>query len=147
MALVPYPAVENFEAACEFCCAKPYFELGEKDYSTELRLSQKLYGRTEEIDVLNAEFERAVKGGSGALLVKGYSGVGKSALIYEVYKSISRARGYFIKGKFDQLQRNIPYYAIGQALKEYVTFLLTEPEDMIKRVKEAISEEIGRAHV
>ncbi len=119
------------------------FEIATKDFSTELRISQRLYGRDEEITILESEFEKVVKGASGAMMVTGYSGVGKSALIYEVYKSISRARGYFIKGKFDQFQRNIPYYAISQALKEYVTFILTEPEDLINRIRTTIIEALG----
>ena len=45
----------------------------------------------------------------------GYSGVGKSALVHEVHKPITAKRGYFIEGKFDQYQRNIPYFAWGQA--------------------------------
>jgi serine/threonine protein kinase len=46
---------------------------------------------------------------SEMLLVSGYAGIGKSALVQELYKPITQKRGYFISGKFDQLQRNIPY--------------------------------------
>ena len=46
------------------------------------------------------------------MLVAGYSGIGKSALVHEVHKPIVRRRGYFISGKFDQYNRNIPYASL-----------------------------------
>ncbi|MHC5780101.1 AAA family ATPase, partial [Nostoc sp.] len=42
------------------------------------------------------------------MLVSGYAGIGKSALVQEIYKPITQKRGYFISGKFDQFGRNIP---------------------------------------
>ena len=43
------------------------------------------------------------------MLVAGFSGIGKTAVVNEVHKPIVRQRGYFIKGKFDQFQRNLPF--------------------------------------
>ena len=60
------------------------------------------------------------------MLVSGYSGIGKSALVNEVHKPILRQRGYFISGKFDQLQRDIPYTAITLAFQHLIRQLLTE---------------------
>ncbi|MEL6555202.1 MAG: protein kinase, partial [Cyanobacteria bacterium J06621_11] len=41
------------------------------------------------------------------VLVAGLSGTGKTSIIYEVHKPITRQKGYFIGGKFDQFNRNI----------------------------------------
>jgi predicted ATPase len=60
------------------------------------------------------------------MLIAGYSGIGKSALVQEIYKPITEKRGYFIAGKFDQFQRNIPYRAIVNAFQQLVKQLLTE---------------------
>ncbi|GAB1537781.1 hypothetical protein NUACC21_04350 [Scytonema sp. NUACC21] len=49
-----------------------------------------------------------------------YSGIGKSALVNEVHKPILRQRGHFISGKFDQLQRDIPYAAIALAFQDLI---------------------------
>ncbi len=46
------------------------------------------------------------------MLVAGFSGIGKTAVVNEVHKPIVRQRGYFIKGKFDQFDRNIPFSGI-----------------------------------
>ncbi|MEQ9666899.1 AAA family ATPase [Coleofasciculus sp. G2-EDA-02] len=60
------------------------------------------------------------------MVVSGYSGIGKSALVQELYKPITQRRGYFIRGKFDQYQRDIPYSAVIQAFRELIKQLLTE---------------------
>ena len=50
----------------------------------------------------------------------------------ELYKPITQQRGYFISGKFDQCQRNIPYSAILNAFQELAKQLLTESEAQLK---------------
>ena len=40
-----------------------------------------------------------------------YSGIGKTALVREIYKPITRQRGYFISGKFDQIHRRLAHDA------------------------------------
>ena len=42
------------------------------------------------------------------LLVEGYSGIGKTALIQQLVRPIVRQKGYFISGKFDQVVRGVP---------------------------------------
>jgi predicted ATPase/GAF domain-containing protein/tRNA A-37 threonylcarbamoyl transferase component Bud32 len=102
------------------------FELGEDDFSGKLQIPQKLYGRTNELGKMMDTFERACQGAAELLLVSGYSGVGKSALVHEIHKPITERRGYFIEGKFDQFQKNIPYSAWVQAFKGFISNLLTE---------------------
>ena len=75
-------------------------------------IPQKLYGREKEITTLHESFSRVASGGCEIFLVSGYSGVGKSALVKEVYKPMTGQSGYFSAGKYDQFQRNIPYFAI-----------------------------------
>ncbi|MEG4632962.1 AAA family ATPase [Microcoleus sp. AR_TQ3_B6] len=60
------------------------------------------------------------------ILVSGYSGIGKTAIVNEVHKPIVRQRGYFISGKFDQFNRNIPYSAIITTFQALINQLLTE---------------------
>ncbi len=121
----------------------PFFELGEKDFSGKLQLPQKLYGREAEIQVLLNAFERTSQGAKEWLLVGGYSGVGKSALIYEIHKPITAKKGYFISGKFDQYQRAIPYYALRQALAELVHLWLMEDEEIVEKWRLQVREALG----
>ncbi|HEY9834742.1 MAG TPA: AAA family ATPase, partial [Stenomitos sp.] len=119
------------------------FPLGQQDVSDKFQISQRLYGREQEIDTLLAAFERVSQGTSEMMLVSGYSGIGKSALVQEVYKPITRQRGYFISGKFDQFQRNIPYASLIHAFRSLVLQLLMESQADIATWREKILAALG----
>ncbi|MCU7928076.1 MAG: AAA family ATPase [Candidatus Thiodiazotropha sp. (ex Dulcina madagascariensis)] len=120
------------------------FEPGLMDFSTRFQVPQKLYGRKKETAQLLAAFDEIVQGVSKLFLVAGYSGVGKTVLVREVHKPITGKRGYFIEGKFDQFQRNIPYFAWGQAFNGMMNQLLMESEDSLAAWKARILEAVGR---
>ena len=73
------------------------------------------------------------------ILVAGFSGVGKTAVINEVHKPIVKQRGYFIKGKFDQFNRNIPLDAFVQAFRDLMAQLLSGCKLLCFRVESGIS--------
>jgi predicted ATPase len=107
------------------------FDLGAYDASDRFLIPQHLYGRDREVEELSRAFTRACEGASGLTLVSGYSGVGKTSLIQELYRPIVKQGGYFISGKFDQVVRNIPYGALIQAFRGLVQQLLTESEERL----------------
>ncbi|NEQ36871.1 MAG: AAA family ATPase [Okeania sp. SIO3I5] len=110
-----------------------FFPLGEQDLSDRFQIPQKLYGREKEIGTLVEAFKRVVETGKvEMILVKGYSGIGKSSLVQELFKPIAERRGYFISGKFDQFQRNIPYSAIVSAFRGLIEYLLGESKATLK---------------
>lgn len=80
---------------------------------------------------------------SEMMLVSGYAGIGKSALVQEIYKPITKHQGYFISGKFDQLQRNIPYSAMVSTFSNLVRQLLTETEASLAQWRETIQVALG----
>ncbi|MEM7184160.1 MAG: serine/threonine-protein kinase PknK, partial [Spirochaetota bacterium] len=118
-------------------------ELATRDVSEKFQIPQKLYGREKEIAKLLFSFDRIANGSSELMIVKGYSGIGKSALVNEIHKPIVEKRGYFIGGKFDQFKRDIPYSAIILAFQDLVRQLLTEPEEKISHWKERILKAVG----
>ncbi len=123
-------------------------QLGLQDVSDRFQIPQKLYGREAETKALLAAFDRVVgiEGNSHYLemmLVSGYAGVGKSALVQELYKPIIQKRGYFISGKFDQFQRNIPYSAIVDALQKLVQQLLSEPDEQVQQWRSQLLSALG----
>ncbi|MCP2727710.1 AAA family ATPase [Limnofasciculus baicalensis] len=121
-----------------------YFIPGEQDISSKFQIPQKLYGREEEIKDLLTAFNRVCQGNkSEMMLVSGYSGIGKSALVQEIYKPITQERGYFIAGKFDQFQRNIPYSALVGAFRELVRQLLTESEAKLQLWRDKLLGALG----
>ncbi|HLO49924.1 MAG TPA: serine/threonine-protein kinase PknK, partial [Kamptonema sp.] len=116
------------------------FPLATQDVSNKFQIPQKLYGREEKVDQLLSIFERVSQGTTEMILVSGYSGIGKSALVNEVHKPIVQQRGYFISGKFDQLKRNIPYASLIQAFQDLIRQLLTESETKLQNWKQQILE-------
>ena len=84
-------------------------------------IPEKLYGRDREVDALLTAFDRTVAGGRPELvLVSGYSGIGKSAVVNELHKPLVPLRGLFASGKFDQYKRDIPYATLAQAFQSLV---------------------------
>lgn len=119
------------------------FPLGKHDISDHLNLSEKLYGRENEVKFLLAEYDSVAQGAVEALMISGYSGIGKTRLINEVHKPMLKQKGYFISGKFDQLQKDTPYIAITQAFNQLARLILAESEERFETLKRAIQDALG----
>src|SRR4028119_1984330 len=121
------------------------FELATRDITDRFLIPEKLYGRETEVSSLLAAFERVSKGSAEMMLVAGFSGIGKTAVVSEIHKPIARQRGYFIKGKYDQFQRNIPFSAFVQAFRELMGQLLSEPDAQLQTWKTRIMTAVGES--
>ena len=119
------------------------FELGQRDLSDRFLIPEKLYGREAEVQMLLEAFERVATGAAELILVAGFSGIGKTAVVNEVHKPIVRQRGYFSKGKFDQLNRNIPLSAFVQALRNLMGQLLSESDTQLAQWQAKILAAVG----
>lgn len=119
------------------------FELGLSDFSNKLNISQKLFGREKETERILNDFERIVNKGKGFILINGKSGVGKTSLIHEIYRPVSSSRGYFLVGKFEDLQSNTPYFAWVSILSKYADLILTESIGKIEFWKNEIIRNLG----
>ncbi|MFN6566278.1 AAA family ATPase [Dendronalium sp. ChiSLP03b] len=120
-----------------------HFELGVRDISNCFVIPEKLYGRQREVETLLTTFERVASGQPEIILVVGSSGIGKTAVVNEVHKPIVRQRGYFIKGKFDQFQREIPLSGLVQAFRDLIEQILSETDEQIQRWKVKILSVLG----
>ncbi|WP_445248867.1 trifunctional serine/threonine-protein kinase/ATP-binding protein/sensor histidine kinase [Microcoleus sp. OTE_8_concoct_300] len=120
-----------------------FFELGKRDISDRFTIPEKLYGRKKEVAQLLAAFERVSLGATEMMLVAGFSGIGKTVVVNEVHKPIVRQRGYFIKGKYDQFQRNIPFSAFVQAFRDLMGQLLSESDIQLQTWKTQILAAVG----
>ncbi|MBD0342604.1 MAG: AAA family ATPase, partial [Microcoleus sp. Co-bin12] len=119
------------------------FKLGMRDLCDRFIIPEKLYGRESEVFSLLAAFERVSAGSAEMMLVAGFSGIGKTAVVNEVHKPIVRQRGYFIKGKFDQFQRNLPFSAFVQAFRDLMGQLLSETDAKLEQWKLEILAALG----
>lgn len=118
-------------------------ERGLSDHNGVFHIPQKLYGREHDAKVLMNAFDRVCAGHSEMLLVAGFSGIGKSAIVNEIHRSIVAKRGYFIAGKFDQYQRNTPYSSLIQAFQDLIRQLLSEPRSRLEQWSTKIHTALG----
>ncbi|MEH2411522.1 trifunctional serine/threonine-protein kinase/ATP-binding protein/sensor histidine kinase [Nostoc sp.] len=119
------------------------FKLGERDICDRFIIPEKLYGRQAEVKSLLDAFEEVSQGSTEIMMVAGFSGIGKTAVVNEVHKPIVRRRGYFIKGKFDQFGRNIPFSAFVQAFRDLIGQLLSETDAQFEQWKCKILSALG----
>ncbi|MBE8986204.1 ATP-binding sensor histidine kinase [Nostoc sp. LEGE 12450] len=119
------------------------FEIARRDLCDRFIIPEKLYGRKTEVSTLLQAFEKVSLGATEMMLVAGFSGIGKTAVVNEVHKPIVRQRGYFIKGKYDQFQRNIPFSAFVQAFRDLMGQLLSESDAQLQAWKTKILETVG----
>lgn len=120
------------------------FKLGSKDISEQFHISQKLYGRENQVSELLAAFDRVVNTATPEMiLISGYAGIGKTALVRELYIPLAKERGFFLSGKFDQYKRGIPYSIFLQAFRDLILELLAAPEEQVKEWKKQLQEALG----
>lgn len=132
------------------------FELGERDFVDRFIIPEKLYGRAAAVQTLLDAFVRITSPQENRIvspvmgvehtelvLVAGFSGIGKTAVINEVHKPITRQQGYFIQGKFDQFNRNIPLSGFVQALQDLIGQILGESDAQLALWKSRILAAVG----
>lgn len=111
--------------------------------SDRFEIPQTLYGRGHDTDALLQAFERVGQGPSEIVLITGYSGIGKTSLVRELYKPITKNHAFFITGKFDMLQRAMPYRTIAVAFSQLVRQLLTGTREELLGWQEQLTSALG----
>ena len=119
------------------------FTLGQVDDLAQFNIPQKLYGREAQVEALLSAFKHISQGSCELVLVRGYSGVGKTALVNELLRQLTHRKGYFTSGKFDQFQRNIPLAAVMQTNQGLIRQLLTESEERLHYWRERFRDHLG----
>jgi hypothetical protein len=123
--------------------AEGALRVGEHDVPLRLSPPSRLVGRDAEVAALEAAFAEAVSGTCGGVLVGGAPGVGKTALVDELRRTVTSAGGWFVAGKFDQYRRDLEFDAVHQALRALGRLLLAEPEAELAEVREQILRAVG----
>jgi len=114
------------------------FTLDDRKKNGAFYIPQRLYGREKQLEILEKYLEDAVKGLSRFLFVSGISGIGKSAVIGELQRPATALNAFFIRGKYDQFNRNFPYSGIIQAFTELISQLLSEEEKVVQLFRQMI---------
>jgi predicted ATPase/signal transduction histidine kinase len=122
----------------------PSFTLAQQDDSDRFQLPQKLYGRVQEVETLEAAAERLAQSSpSEFIAISGAAGSGKSALVQAFAPVLAGARGHLVTGKFEPLAQNTPYIAVIQAFQSLLRQLLAEDESQIVIWRQLLLEALG----
>jgi len=147
-----YQSALGLKYDLEKCCQEwqatgkhTWFDLAQHDISDRFVIPEKLYGREQEVQTLVEAFGRVANGAAELMLVAGFSGIGKTAVVNEVHKPIVRWSGYFIKGKYDQFNRNIPLSAFVRACRDLMTQLLSESDSQLEQWRNKILSALGES--
>ena len=118
------------------------FKLATQDELQRVKLTGKIYGRSDEIKNLQAGLERAMNGGSELYLISGEAGTGKTAIAEQISKSVLDKEGVILTVKFNQLKVNAPHISMINVLKELATVILSESDDLLSEWKYALKKAI-----
>ncbi len=122
----------------------PSFKLASHDRHDRFTIAATLYGRTAEVDQLLLQFYQISHHRQKALvMISGDSGVGKTAIVNQVQPQIARQRGYFCRGKFDQLHRHLPLSAVVYALRDLLHQWLTQTDQQLAYWREKLLAALG----
>jgi predicted ATPase len=67
----------------------------------------------------------------------------KTSLVREIHRPIALRKGFFISGKFDQFQKDMPYHALAEALRELVQYFLMESDEQVQSWKIKLLKALG----
>ena len=118
-------------------------QLARHDPSPQLQISRKLYGREAEAAALRGAFDRACSGRVETVIISGWSGVGKTALVADFRRSIRSSTAHLASGKPDQFRRGVPYQTITQLFNDLCRDLLMEDRRVLAGWKQRICDAVG----
>lgn len=118
------------------------FVAGLYDRSDEFRIPERLYGFDRLIERLHSLYQSVNRRQSVSLSIFGESGAGKTALVNEIHRWITPGHGFFIRGKYQRLNTDVPYSGIIAMLRDLCVQLLLEPEDRLKVWQEEIQKAV-----
>ncbi|MEI7421305.1 MAG: adenylate/guanylate cyclase domain-containing protein [Prolixibacteraceae bacterium] len=134
---------EIFESNSSIIDQKTY-KLGQFDVSNQLRIPDRLYGRDKEIRQLERAFD-GLNYSKSLILINGRSGTGKTRLALKL-KEIAHSKGcHFIEGKFDHLQKNIPYSALIYGLQSHIDNILVQEDESVAFWSSRFRKALGRS--
>jgi diguanylate cyclase (GGDEF)-like protein len=117
------------------------FEIGSNDYSTDLVITQKINCREKEIGLLTDVFLDVQHGKSKCVVMTGKPGVGKSAVVKEFYRRVTKFKTILLCSRCRNPEFMYPYSALIDALDELL--LILNNDKNAEKIKRKIAEAIG----
>lgn len=92
----------------------------------------RLHGRTQQMEKLLSCLELASLGRQETVFIEGPPGIGKTALVRELYQPVAERRGFFASGRFEPQALHRPYHGIYEALHWLTQNALTWGSDRLE---------------
>ena len=78
-------------------------------FASEIERIGSLYGRDNQLRLLEKKYSMSREGGTHGVLIKGRSGLGKTSLVRHLYPQMTADNAFFISGKYEHSTRGVPY--------------------------------------
>lgn len=119
------------------------FRLGQNDETFSVTISNWVYGRDEELEILKKEFEKADRGQKVFTLVSGKSGTGKSSLVKALFGHLKERNVINLSGKADQVSIGAPFLAFRRSMQEWMDFVMAEDKESIDVLRQVLLNGLG----
>jgi signal transduction histidine kinase/CheY-like chemotaxis protein len=106
------------------------FAVAAFDHRIKPAQPSRLFGRERELGLLTQVLD-ATDDRCRVVLVHGYSGAGKTALVRGLYPMLNRRNGIFAGGRYDEYQRLTPFSGLAAALSDLAEYWLSEPPEVL----------------
>ncbi|MEK8127912.1 AAA family ATPase [Paenibacillus filicis] len=114
-----------------------------QELTKEIQIPDEIYGREDELAVLQEAFRWAALGSTELVAISGQPGVGKSSLVLKAFRSTVIGTCKFASGKFDQYSTGIPYAPFIKCFQTVIKQILTEPDPILQKWAESVQEVVG----
>lgn len=121
----------------------PAFGLCLKDATDRFHIPKRLLDRGHEIEKLLTAYDCVSLGANEIVIVTGPAGIGKTALVMEIQKTVVARGGFFISGKFDRLRKDIPYEPLIHAFRKLIRQLLSHSHEAVGFWKQHLIHALG----
>ena len=98
-----------------------------------LTIGTQIFGRDNELKILKTASQVLASNKSIRGLISGHSGVGKTRLIEEFFKTVLQTNTHILKGKFEQQYSHLPYLSFKQIFSQLHTLIMSQekPKDTL----------------
>lgn len=122
----------------------PSFPLAHHDIPVVLRVSEKCYGREQELQLLQAALDRVGSGQGEIIMVAGEAGIGKTRLIQQFrQQQMQNFRGFFTDGKCNALTGEVPYESLVQAFYQLFGWILSRSREDVTKWKKKLLDNLN----
>lgn len=119
------------------------FVLKRHDVFSTLHIAENLYGREADLQLLRHAAEEMLLSNARLVLISGQSGVGKTSFVNELMVHFNRQECSYLSGKFEHLNRHVPYSAWLSICEEMLQNILARPAEEIEAAKTALKAALG----